>query len=250
MHPSDDKRPAGLAGNSHFLTTHWSVVLKAQQDDTGLAEQALAELCRCYWYPLYSFVRRQGRSPEDAEDLTQEFFARLLEKNYLTSVQREKGKFRSFLLMALKRFLAKQWQKDHAQKRGGDFSMVSFDAGLAESRYGSEPTHDLAPDLAFERQWASVLLELVMTRLRQEYVGTDRGQLFSALKGAIAREKDSGSYQDIGKRLGMSEAAVKMAIQRLRRRYRELLREEIGKTVADPGEIEEELHHLFATFNS
>src|SRR3974390_3496494 len=161
MPPSDDSRPAGLPGNSHFLTTHWSVVLNAQQDDTRLAERALAELCRCYWYPLYSFVRRQGRSPEDAEDLTQEFFAQLLEKNYLASVQREKGKFRSFLLMALKRFLAKQWQKNQAQKRGGEFSLVSFDGGLAESRYGSEPTHGLSPDLAFERHWASVLLELV-----------------------------------------------------------------------------------------
>jgi RNA polymerase sigma factor (sigma-70 family) len=249
MSLSNDSQPAGLSRNDHFVTTHWSLVLKAQQNNSLQAERALAELCRTYWYPLYSFVRRQGQSPENAEDLTQEFFAQLLQKNYLAAVRQEKGKFRSFLLMALKRFLAKQWEREHAQKRGGRVSLVSFNADQAESRYGSEPANNLTPDLAFERQWVSVLLEQVMARLRQEHESSGRCELFGELKGAIARDKDAASYLELGARLGMSEAAVKMAVQRLRRRYRELLREEIGKTVAEPEEIEEELQHLFLTFN-
>jgi len=231
-----------------FLTTHWSVVLSAQDVDSPQSAEALAKLCSAYWFPLYAFVRRQGRSPHDAQDLTQEFFARLLEKDYLKSAAQDKGRFRTFLLVALKRFLANEWDRQHAQKRGGFTPVVSIDQELAESRFESEPAHSLQPDVLFDRQWAMTLLERTMKRLQEEYVTSGRARLFELLRGALARDESALPYAQIAGQLNLSEAAVKMAVQRLRARYREILRAEIAETVSSPDEVEEEIRHLFSTF--
>lgn len=231
-----------------FVTTHWSVVLSAREQDSPRNREALEILCRTYWFPLYAFVRRQGRSPHDAQDLTQEFFARLLEKEYLKSVAQEKGRFRTFLLVALKRFLANEWDRQRAQKRGGGAAIVSIDQELAESRFAAEPVHQLQPDLLFDRQWALTLLERTMTRLHDEYSSTGRAKLFELLRGCLAKDESALPYAQIASRLNLTEAAVKMAVQRLRARYREILRAEIADTVASPDEVEEEIRHLFSTF--
>jgi RNA polymerase sigma-70 factor (ECF subfamily) len=238
----------GTSRAKAFVTTHWSVVLSAQEKDSAHAVKALETLCSTYWYPLYAYVRRAGRSPHDAEDLTQEFFARLLQKDYLQSVAREKGKFRTFLLVALQRFLANEWDRQHAQKRGGFAPVVSIDQELAESRFTAEPAHSLQPDVLFDRQWAMALLERTMSRLQEEYVVTGRAALFEFLRGCLGKDESALSYAEIAARLNLTEAAVKMAVQRLRARYREILRAEIADTVASPEEIEEEIRHLFSTF--
>lgn len=237
-----------LGGKAHFLTTHWSVVIRAGQDPSEASQQALADLCRTYWYPLYAFVRRQGHGPQEAEDLTQEFFARLLEKNYVAGADQQKGRFRTFLIVALKHFLANEWDRQHAQKRGGFQTVVSIDHDLAESRYGAELAHHEQPDVIFERQWAVTLLEEVMTRLQAEYTATDRTCLFDHLRPCLTKDESALPYTEIGQRIGLTEAAVKMAVQRLRNRYRELLRDEIGRTVTSPDEVEEEIEHLFSVF--
>ncbi|MCU0784580.1 MAG: sigma-70 family RNA polymerase sigma factor [Verrucomicrobia bacterium] len=231
-----------------FVTTHWSVVLSAQDKDSPAAYQALETLCRTYWFPLYAFVRRQRRSAYDAQDLTQEFFARLLEKEYLKSANQEKGRFRTFLLVALKRFLANEWDRQHAQKRGGFTPVVSIDQELAESRFAAEPAHQLQPDVLFDRQWATTLLDRTMSHLRDEYMATGRARLFELLRGCLARDESALSYAEIARQLNLTEAAVKMAVHRLRARYREILRGQIADTVSSPEEIEEEIRHLFSTF--
>jgi RNA polymerase sigma-70 factor (ECF subfamily) len=223
-------------------------VLSAREQDSPRNREALEILCRTYWFPLYAFVRRQGRSPQDAQDLTQEFFARLLEKEYLKSAAQEKGRFRTFLLVALKRFLANEWDRQHAQKRGGGAAILSIDQELAESRFAAEPAHQLQPDLLFDRQWALTLLERTMTQLHDEYVSTGRAKLFELLRGCLAKDESALPYAQIAVRLNLTEAAVKMAVQRLRARYREILRAEIAETVASPDEVEEEIRHLFSTF--
>jgi RNA polymerase sigma factor (sigma-70 family) len=231
-----------------FATTHWSVVLTAQDKDSKQSAAALEKLCSAYWYPLYAFVRRKGRSPHDAQDLTQEFFARLLEKEFPKAAAQEKGKFRTFLLVALKRFLANEWDKQNAQKRGGGVQIVSIDEELAESRFAAEPVDQLQPDLIFDRQWAVTLLGRTMTNLQTEYVASGRSKLFELLRGCLGREESALSYATIAAQLNLTEAAVKMSVQRLRARYREILRAEIADTVATPAEIEEEIRHLFSTF--
>jgi RNA polymerase sigma factor (sigma-70 family) len=231
-----------------FVTTHWSVVLSAQDSSSPKSDAALETLCRTYWYPLYAFVRRQGRSPHDAQDLTQEFFARLLNKDYLKSAEPAKGRFRTFLLMVLKRFLANEWDREHAQKRGGFVPVVSIDQELAESRFAAEPAHQLQPDVLFDRQWAVTLLEHTMTRLQDEYAATGRARLFELLRGCLVKDESALPYAEIAARLKLTEAAIKMAVQRLRTRYREILRAEIADTVASPAEVEEEIQHLFKTF--
>lgn len=231
-----------------FVTTHWSAIVRATGGDSKVARAALGELCQMYWYPLYAFVRRQGCAPSDAQDLTQAFFARLLEKNYVADARQEKGKFRTFLLIALKRFLADEWGRRHAQKRGGFQTIVSIDQELAESRLSAEPAHDLSPDLLFERGWALTSLEQTRLRLRDEYAASGRAALFESLEGCLTKDETASPYAEIASRLNLSEAAVKMAARRLRTRYRDLLREEIGKTVATPEEIQEEIRHLFSLF--
>ncbi len=233
---------------SYFATTHWSVVLSARERGSPKSLEALETLCRAYWYPLYAYVRRRGRNAEDAQDLTQSFFARLLEKDYLQSVAREKGKFRTFLLVALQRFLANEWDRQHAQKRGGYAPVVSIDQELAESRFAAELSHTDQPDVLFDRQWAVTLLERTMARLQKEYVASGRAKLFEQLQGTLARDELALPYAEIAARLKLTEGAVRMAMHRVRARYREILREEIANTVASPEEVEEEIRHLFSAF--
>ena len=228
-----------------FTTTHWSVVLASAQRDSPQAAVALEQLCRTYWYPLYAFVRRQGHSPHDAEDLLQGFFARFLEKNYLNDVDRSKGRFRSFLLAALKHFLAGEWDKAHAAKRGGQAQFLSLDSESAEGRYGEEPVSDLTPEKLYEQRWACVLLEQVMQRLEQDAGEAGKGHFFEALKPFLVGGSYAVSYAELAVRFGASEAALKMKVQRMRHRYQRLLREEIAHTVATPAEVEDEIRYLF-----
>jgi RNA polymerase sigma-70 factor (ECF subfamily) len=209
------------------------------------ADAALAALCERYWYPLYAYVRRRTADVHEAQDLTQEFFARLLEKNTLGSASPERGRFRSFLLTAVKNFLANQWDRANAQKRGGGLRRLSLDLECGESRLRLEPAHDLTPERLFERQWVLTLLDLVMRRLQGEYQALGKGGQFEQLKGALTGDRDRLPYAALGVELGMSEEAARQAASRLRKRYRELLREEVSHTVAEPGDAEDEIRNLF-----
>jgi RNA polymerase sigma factor (sigma-70 family) len=233
-----------LARSPAFLTTHWSVVVTAGGSDTTSARQALAKLCQNYWYPLYAYVRRRGFLSPDAEDLTQEFFAQFLEHGWVAQADREKGRFRTFLLSALNHFLANQWDKACAQKRGGGAALLPLEFGLAETRYVHEPADNSTPEQHFERRWAMTLLETVVQRLQSEYDEGGKVSLFAALHPCLVGDRTAQPYDQLGKALGLTESAVKSAVHRLRRRYRQLLREEIAQTVAGPGEVEAELRHL------
>jgi RNA polymerase sigma factor (sigma-70 family) len=228
-----------------FVTTRWSVVLRAGSSDTARAVDALSKLYQAYWYPLYAYVRGRGYGREDAEDLTQSFFARLLEKKWLVAADQEKGRFRSFLLVALKRFLADEWDKASAQKRGGGKALLPLPFDSGETRFSLEPAGAGSPEQSFERRWALTLLEQVMKRLRQEYETEGKAALFAALTPFLVGDRIAFPYAELGKNLSLSEGAVKSAVHRLRQRYRKLLREEIAETVESPGEVEEELRHLF-----
>jgi len=230
-----------------FATTHWSVVLKAAGTESRAAEEALEQLCRMYWYPLYAYVRRCGFSPADAEDLTQGFFVALLDRNSLAGIKREGGRFRSFLLTALKRFLVNEHERQQTAKRGGGRMHFSLDELAPEERYQFEPVDHLTPDVLFERRWASTLLELAMTRLRTEYVEAGKDQLFQRLQPCLAGAEDRVAYAALAKELGMTENAIKMAAHRLRRRYGEILRAEVAQTVFTSAEIDDELRHLIAS---
>jgi RNA polymerase sigma-70 factor (ECF subfamily) len=235
----------GFAGR--FATTHWSLIVAAQGRDSGEAREALAALCLSYWYPVYAFIRRQGHSWDQAQDLTQEFFARLLEKDALAMVDPAKGRFRSFLIAACKHFLSNERDRANAQKHGGGRVVVPLDFQTAESRYNLEPSHYLTPERLFERRWALMLLDQVLSRLKQEFEAADKTMLFNRLKRFLLLGKASGEkYAEAAQELGATEGAVKVAVHRLRRRYRELLREEIGRTVNDPRQIDDEIRSLFA----
>jgi RNA polymerase sigma-70 factor (ECF subfamily) len=236
-------------GRAGFEATRWSVVLAAGRGDSTRAAAALEHLCGTYWYPLYAFVRRQGRSPEDAQDLTQAFFARLIAKRDLAGVDRAKGRFRSFLLAALKHFLANEWDKARALKRGGGVHVTSLDVGDAETRYLREPADPETPERVFERRWALTLLDEVLHGLRAEYQARGQGTLFEELKGTLAGGGGAEGHAAAARRLGMNEGAVKVAAHRLRRRYRDRLRAEIATTVDAPSEIDDELRHLFAVLS-
>ncbi|MBI2925629.1 MAG: sigma-70 family RNA polymerase sigma factor [Verrucomicrobia bacterium] len=214
------------------------------------ARAALEKLCRTYWYPLYAYVRRRGHRPEDAQDLTQEFFVRLLQKNSFAGADRAKGRFRSFLLGALQHFLADEHDRASAKKRGGGQQFISWEQDFAEKRFAEEPTDELSPDKIFERRWALTVLEQAASRLRAEYQAAGTGQLFEHLKGYVTGEGAAPTYAATAAQLGLSESAVKSAIFRLRRRYYELVREAVAQTVADPRELEEEIRHLMAVFSS
>jgi RNA polymerase sigma factor (sigma-70 family) len=229
-----------------FPTTLWTVVLHAGRDEPAEAQSALGQLCTAYWYPLYSFVRRRGHSPHDAEDLTQAFLTQLLERRGLGQIDPERGRFRTFLLASLKNFLANDWDRAHALKRGGGKSFVSLDEHSAESRYQLEPSHELTPERHFERQWAITLLDQVLAALHSEYVAEGKGELFEELKAVIAGHADS--YAELAARLGRSEGAIKVAVHRLRQRYRDLIRARIAATVGE-GDIEDELRQLLAALS-
>ncbi len=226
-----------------FVTTRWTTIRRARGADTTGAHAALAELCQTYWYPLYAYVRRTGRSPDDASDATQGFFARLLRLDSLGNVNEAHGKFRAFLLASLKHFLADERDFAFAAKRDARLSF-SLDSTAAEERYRSVPSGALSPDQAFERQWALTLLETVMQRLAREYEESGRGKLFAELRFALAGEKSETPSCELAARLEMSEAAVRVAIHRLRRRYRVALREELLHTVSSEEEMLEELQYL------
>ncbi len=243
---ADEAQDPSSADGGRFKTTHWSLVLAAAGSEDSHGRQALAEFCQVYWYPLYAFVRRQGHGPHDAQDLTQAFFTRLLEKDYLSDVDRSKGKFRSFLLVALKHFLLHEWARAKTLKRGGGHKLVSLDALAAETRYSREPADNITPERLFEQRWALTLLDHVLARLGEEYEATGKWGVFEQLKGCLTGGRDVPSYAGLAGRLGLTEGAFKVAVHRLRRRYREVLREEIARTVADPAEIDDEIRQLFS----
>jgi RNA polymerase sigma-70 factor (ECF subfamily) len=249
MSGTSDHSTGGPGAGGWFATTHWSVVRNAREGDSAEAREALEQLCQTYWYPLYAFVRRQGHGPHDAQDLTQEFFAHLLEKDGLAAVDRGKGKFRSFLLAALKHFLANEWDRRTAQKRGGVHAHLSIDAAAAESRYDLEPADVQDAEKVFERRWALTLLDRVLDRLKAEFSANGRAEHFEELKVVLTADKRAVPYATLAGRLGMSEGAVKVAVHRLRQRYREVLRSEIAHTVSDPLEVDDELRHLFVVLS-
>jgi RNA polymerase sigma factor (sigma-70 family) len=248
MTSGDTETPRAAAGC--FVTTHWSVVLTARGSDTTRARAALEQLCRNYWHPLYAYVRGAGYSREEAEDLTQEFFARLLAHNSVARADPARGRFRSFLLASLKHFLANEWEKARARKRGGGAELLPLEFDTAETRYAQPVAPGDTPDRAYDRQWALSLLDVVLGRLRREYGDAGREDLYLGLKDTLGGTRSEIPYRELGARLGLSEGAVKVAAHRLRQRYRELLREEIANTVAGPEEVEEELRHLFAALGS
>lgn len=244
MLPSE---PASAAPTAQiFATTQWSAILLAGEESSPAARRALEQLCASYWYPLYAYVRRQGHPVEDAQDLTQEFFARLLERKYLKRADRNRGRFRTFLLTSLKHFLINEWNKSNRAKRGGGRQFISLGAEETETRFRAELADNRSPDKAFERRWALVLLERVLDQLQEEYAAAERAQLFEALKSSLTGDGSGSSYPEIGLRLGMSESNLKVTVHRMRRRYRELLREEIARTVETPEAIDEEMRDLFA----
>lgn len=228
-----------------FVSTHWSVVITAGRSDTTRAQRALEHLCRTYWYPLYAYVRRRGHSQPDAQDLTQGFFAHLLEKQSLTRADPERGRFRTFLLTALNHFLVNEWKKGQAEKRGGGHPVLSLDWAAAEQRFDLEPADPAAPDRAYDKQWALTLLGEVLNRLEAEYQSEGKPDLFAALKDTLLGSRESQPYVELAAKLGMNEGAVRVAVHRLRKRYRGLIREEIAHTLEHPQEIEAELRHLF-----
>ncbi len=241
--PASDSIPPGARD---FHTTHWSVVLHARGDSSG-AHVALARLCELYWYPLYAFVRRQGHGPHDAQDLTQEFFARLLAKDWLAGVVPERGRFRAWLLVAMKHFLANEWDRQRAEKRGGKTSLVSLDDDRAEARYRSEAMVSETAEHLYDRQWALTLLDRVLGTLRSEFATAEKAAQFDAFKGALTGDRTP--YAEIAARLGTSEGAVKVAVHRLRERYRTLIRAEIAQTVATAEEIDAEMRHLLTALS-
>ncbi len=235
----------GQAGQ--FRTTHWSVVLRAGDVAAPESAQALETLCRHYWYPLYVFVRRRGHDPEMARDLTQEFFARFLEAGSLRDAHADKGRFRTFLLASMKNFLAKEWRDANRLKRGGGQEILAWDQFDPEERYRLEPASDEAdPDALFDRRWAQTLVTRVLERLRDEMEREQLGDRFAALKPFLQGDTSGGSYAEVAAKLQLSEPAVKSAIHRLRRRYAEMIREEIAQTVASEAEVNDEVRHLIS----
>ncbi len=243
--PSEPETAAGIA----FVTTQWSVVLAAQ-GRSPKAQEALETLCRRYWRPLYGFVRRRGVTPEEAEDLTQAFFARLLERRDLDAVRREKGRLRSYLLVALKNFLANERHRDRAIKRGEGKALVSLDELRTGERGGFEPADPVSIDQIFDRNWATTVLDQVLTRLAKEYRASGNGPLFDRLQELLAGEENRPTQADLATEFNMTENALKQAFHRFRTRYRELLREEVAHTVAAPGDVENELRHLITALRT
>jgi RNA polymerase sigma-70 factor (ECF subfamily) len=231
----------------NFPSTLWTVVLRAGRDELAKGRAALAQLCQGYWYPIYSFVRRRGFSPHDAEDLTQAFFAQLIEKHSLQRVDPGLGRFRTFLLASLKNFLANDWDQRNALKRGGGQKFVSLDQENGESRYQRESIDEMTPERHFERQWAMTLLKQVLEALRHEYLAEGNGDLFEELQAVIVGQP--ATYAEMATRLGRTEGAVKVAVHRLRQRYRDLTRERIAATVGE-AEVEDELRHLMAVLSA
>lgn len=240
MSETDSARVA----HGQFTTTHWSMVLAAGTGSAPAAQDALERLCRAYWYPLYAFVRRLGHSPADAQDLTQGFFAYLLEHHLVARADRQAGRFRSFLLGSLKHFLAHEHERATALKRGGGQPVLSLDQFDPEERYALEPADAATPETIFDQRWARQQIENALSRLRAEYASSGRGPLFDLLKDYVWGDQNALSLAEIAGRLELTEEAVKKSVQRLHQRFRESLRAEVAQTVATPDQIDEELRHL------
>lgn len=243
---STDSTRRRTAPGDIFATTRWTVVLLAGRKSSPQSAQALEELCCAYWYPLYAYVRHQGHRKSDAEDIVQGFFARFLAKNYLDGLRSERGRFRAFLLAALKHFLANEWDRAHRQKRGGGAMPLALDWQDADTRYRLDLPDPLSPDKLYDRVWATALLRRVLDRLRVECADDGRADFFEAVKECLTVGKGAIPYAEVATRTGLSEGAVRVAVHRLRKRYRALLREEIAQTLADPAQVAEELRALFA----
>lgn len=235
---------ATLTRGAIFATTHWSVVALAGQSGSTQAQGALENLCRSYWYPLYVHARRLGWREQDAKDLIQQFFARLLEHKYLERADPKRGRFRSFLLTSLKRFLTDEWEKLRTQKRGGGLPAISWDGCDPEERYAHEPVERMTPESIYEKRWAGILLESVLNQLQLEYEKAGRAAEFAQLKSFVWGDGNAGSYVEVAARLGMEPNALKVAVHRLRKRFRDQLRQEVARTVSSPAEVDEELVYL------
>ena len=242
--PSDGPSPG------HFPTTRWSRVILAGDPDAPLARESLAELCNAYWYPLYAYIRRRGYGPEQARDLTQDFFARVLEKGLLAEADPARGRFRSFLRTVCAHFLANRRDREQARKRGGGRAVLPIDAADAEGRYALELADGLTPERIFDRSWALTLLGRVLDQLGREYDEAGKAATFEALRGVLAGDPDAPSYAAVAARLGTTEGAARVAAHRLRRRYGELLRQEIAATLAEPAEVDDEIRDLFAALEA
>ncbi len=242
---TDGRSSESSSRTQSFKTTLWNVVLEAGKDDSERSRAALARLCRMYWYPLYVFVRRQGYQPQDAQDLVQEFFVRILEKNYFKQADPGKGRFRSFLITALKYFMADEWDRVRCEKRGGSTRILPFEDTDPETRYLDEMSGHLSPEKAFERRWALTLLEQVLAQLKEEYREDGRAELFSELEVFLNGDQTNGARAEVCKRLGMREGTLRVTVHRLRARYREILRWEISKTVVSEQAIDDEIERLF-----
>jgi RNA polymerase sigma-70 factor (ECF subfamily) len=238
----DSRFPKLRAGR--FATTRWSLVLAAGHETNARSSEALASLCEMYWYAVYAFIRRQGYRPEDGADLTQAFFLRVLEKNYFQDADPARGRFRAFLCAAIRHFLSNERDRARTLKRGGTEPPISLDVETAEGRYKLEPRDDLTPEKLFDRHWALMLLERVLARLREDHVSAGKTELFDHLKGFLTGDSATVPYADVAKALGMTEGAVKVAVHRLRRRFRDTLVQEIAETVSDPADIDAEIAYL------
>jgi RNA polymerase sigma factor (sigma-70 family) len=233
-----------MAPKARFETTHWSVVLAVRGPVTAESRAALATLCEKYWYPLYAYLRRAGYGTADAEDLTQGFFVRLLEKDALHAADPGRGRFRSFLLTALKYFAANEWDRRRAKKRGGEQPIVPLEFSIGEEKYRLEPRDHSTPETVFERQWALTVMERATERLRAEFLKANKYELFKLLEAYLPPDDNGPPYAETSTASGMTEGAVKVAVHRLRRRYDDLLREEVAQTVGSPEEVEDESRHL------
>jgi RNA polymerase sigma factor (sigma-70 family) len=247
---SVSRTPTRRTSPGHFPTTHWSRVIAAGDPDAPQARESLAVLCNAYWYPLYAYVRRKGHDPEQAQDLTQDFFARVLEKGLLAEADPGRGRFRSFLRTVCMHYLANERDRRNAHKRGGGRQVISVDTIMAEGRYAQELADALTPDRIFDRSWAMTLLSRVLDRLRGEYDDAGRSTIFEELRTVLTEGAEADSYATIAQRIGMTEGAVRVAVHRLRRRYGLLLRSEIAATVDNPAEVDDEIRALFAALES
>jgi DNA-directed RNA polymerase specialized sigma24 family protein len=245
--PTDNRQPAPAADRRVFATTRWSVVISAGRDSSADARQALAALCETYWYPLYAYVRRRVPDADQAQDLTQSFLCELIEKNYVGTATPDRGRFRAFLLTAFKHFLARQWEKARAKKRGGGRKLLSLDFQSADSRLCIQPAAGLTAEQFYDQQWAITLLQKILDRLESELVQNGKARQFAELKGFLIGDHAGTNYAQVAVRLQMTETAAKKAASRMRRRYRELLAEEIAHTVSSPDEINDEIRNLFAS---
>ena len=244
-----EEESADGAGRDEFPRTRWTLVGQAQGAADVKAHQALSQLCEMYWYPLYAFVRRSGCEPSDAEDVTQGFFSKLLEKNYLGEVASEKGRLRSFLMVSIKHYLSNWRRHARAEKRGGGQQPISIDRELAEQRYHLEPADSLTPEILFDRHWAMALMQRSRDRLEEEYIARGKGDLFSALGGALSPNRPDQPHAEIAERFGLSADNVRQTATRMRKRYKAILMEEIAQTVHADDEVDTELNHLFAAFS-